>query len=96
MEQITIMENDRVGLLAEIAENLGSAGININSLCAECAEGKAVIMLTASDAVAARKLLANRYALSVAQVAAAENKIRFHPIAMAVQSAGGRAGGEAV
>jgi hypothetical protein len=49
MKQITVVMDDRVGLLADLSYLLGKAKINIDSISAEVQGGKAVINLVVSD-----------------------------------------------
>ncbi|MEM3422353.1 MAG: ACT domain-containing protein [Candidatus Bilamarchaeaceae archaeon] len=49
MKPITIVADDKVGLLADISYILGKAKINIESINVEVVGGKAVISLTLSD-----------------------------------------------
>jgi hypothetical protein len=44
-EEITIVADDRPGLLAEIGEALGRAGVNIETLSAFTHEGHGVVQL---------------------------------------------------
>ncbi|VVB57694.1 ACT domain protein [uncultured archaeon] len=92
MEQLTIVENDRLGLLADIAGILGQSRINIDMLHAEAADGKAIIMLAVSDGRKARELLASQFALSVEQVAEVKSPIRFHPVAVQARDGPARLG----
>lgn len=46
MKQISVVADDRPGLLAEIANMLGERGINIESLDAEGLEGHGVVVFT--------------------------------------------------
>jgi hypothetical protein len=46
MKQITIVCQERTGLVAEITAALGSAGINIETIDAEAAGGMGVVILT--------------------------------------------------
>jgi len=45
MKQITIVDHDRPGLLSDISELLGAAGVNIESIEAESVDATAVITL---------------------------------------------------
>lgn len=49
MKPITIVENDRVGLLADISYILGKNKINIETISVNVVGGKAVIVLTTSN-----------------------------------------------
>jgi len=49
MKPITIIADDKVGLLADISYVLGKAKINIESINVEVIGGKAIISLTLSD-----------------------------------------------
>lgn len=62
MKQITILVDDKVGLLADISFILGKAHINIESIDVNVAAGKAIINLTIKDEKRAKQLLeANHY-----------------------------------
>ncbi len=62
MKQITIVAEDKVGVLADITYILGTARINIESISVEVREGKAIINLTVKDERKAAQLLsANGY-----------------------------------
>jgi len=58
MKQLTIMVDDRVGLLADISYVLGAARINIESISVEVQGGKALINVTVKDDKRAEQLLA--------------------------------------
>jgi hypothetical protein len=49
MKQITIVADDKVGLLADISYVLGKAKINIESINVDVTGGKAIVSLTLSD-----------------------------------------------
>ncbi len=49
MKQITIVADDKVGLLADISYVLGKAKINIESISVDVVGGKAIISLALSD-----------------------------------------------
>lgn len=57
MKQITVVMNDRVGLLADLSYMLGKARININSISIDVQGGKAVINLLVSDEKKAAQIL---------------------------------------
>lgn len=57
MEQITIVVNDSVGVLADVSYLLGKAKINIESLTAASLSGKAIIVFFVKDGGKARKVL---------------------------------------
>ncbi len=62
MKQITILVDDKVGVLADISFILGKAHINIESIDVNVAGGKAVINLLVKDPERATSLLhANGY-----------------------------------
>ncbi|HIH18373.1 TPA: ACT domain-containing protein [Candidatus Micrarchaeota archaeon] len=62
MRQITIVADDKVGVLADISFILGKAKINIESLSAEVQGGKAMINISVKDEKKATRLLsANNY-----------------------------------
>lgn len=57
MKTITIVEQDRVGLLMDISYILGKERINIESISANAIGGKAIITLTVKDGNEAKKIL---------------------------------------
>ncbi len=57
MKTITIVEEDRVGLLMDISYILGKEKINIESITANSVGGKAIITLTVRDGNGAKKTL---------------------------------------
>lgn len=62
MKQITIMSQDKVGVLADISYILGKNRINIDAINAEVYGGQAIINLTVKDEKKAGRLLsANGY-----------------------------------
>jgi hypothetical protein len=62
MKQLTIVMDDRVGLLADLSYILGKAKVNIDSISAEIRGGKAVINVLVSDEAKALLVLkANNY-----------------------------------
>lgn len=50
MKTITIVADDKVGLLADISYVLAKSKINIESICVEVIAGKAVILMGLTDA----------------------------------------------
>jgi len=44
-KEVTVVATDRIGLLADVCELLGSEGIDINSISSETANGTAIIRL---------------------------------------------------
>ncbi len=69
MRQITIVGDDKVGLLADISYVLGKARINIEAISVEVYGGKAVLNLTVRDErKAARLLAANGYRILESEV----------------------------
>lgn len=58
LEEIIVTVDDRPGVLAEIGELLGDAGVNIETLCASSHDGRAVIHLVVDDGEDAAELLA--------------------------------------
>jgi len=60
MQQLTIITQDRPGLLAEIAEALAAAGINIEDLDAEAAGPTSAISIAVDHYDAAVRLLTAR------------------------------------
>ncbi len=57
MKTIRIVENDEVGIVADISHALGSAKININSIHVDVVAGKAIITIGISDAARGREVL---------------------------------------
>ncbi len=57
-KDLTIILEDRPGTLAEVAEVLGKAGINIEGACGFPSEGKGVLHVLVEDAAGARRALA--------------------------------------
>ncbi|MFH1224411.1 MAG: ACT domain-containing protein [Candidatus Diapherotrites archaeon] len=59
MKQLTILTDNRPGVLAEIAERLGNNGINMESISAETFADGAIIRMVTRDVAGAKKALAN-------------------------------------
>lgn len=59
MEQLTIVVDDKVGLLADISYILGKSKINIESLSVVSMEKKAILTFFVKDAARASALLAS-------------------------------------
>lgn len=57
MKQITIIADDRPGVMAQVSEALASAGINIDSFDAETIENSAIMILTVDQYDHALKIL---------------------------------------
>jgi len=57
MKSITIVEDDRVGLLADISYILGKAKVNIESISVDVIGNKALVRLMVKDAKAAKDIL---------------------------------------
>jgi len=57
MEQITVVVDDKVGVLADISYILGKAKINIESLLVASMSGKAILTFFVKDEAHATKLL---------------------------------------
>ena len=56
-KDLTIALEDRAGILAELGEALGGAGINIEGFCGYRSEGTGIVHLLVEDASAARGAL---------------------------------------
>jgi hypothetical protein len=56
-KDLTIALEDRPGILAELGEALGGAGVNIEGFCGYESEGKGILHLLVEDAPAARGAL---------------------------------------
>lgn len=57
MKTVTIISNDRVGLLADISYVLGKTGINIESLNVDVINERAVVTLEVRDPTKAKSIL---------------------------------------
>ena len=57
MKDLTVILEDRPGTLADMAEALGRAGVNIEGGCGFPSEGKGVAHVLVEDAAAARRAL---------------------------------------
>jgi len=57
VKQITILVDDKVGLLADISFILGKAKVNIESIDVSVAAGKAIVNLMVKDEKRAKQLL---------------------------------------
>ncbi|MFA6530775.1 MAG: ACT domain-containing protein [Candidatus Micrarchaeia archaeon] len=57
MKAITIVADDRIGLLADMSYILGKARINIESVSVDVVGGKAVVVLMVKDPKAAKEVL---------------------------------------
>jgi hypothetical protein len=57
MKDLTITLADRPGMLAELGEATGGAGINLQGMCAITGAGRAEVHLLVGDAAAAREAL---------------------------------------
>ena len=56
-KDLTIELEDRPGVLAELGEALGGAGVNIEGFCGYTSEGKGILHLLVDDAAVARGAL---------------------------------------
>ncbi len=59
MKQITIVADDKVGLLADLSYILAKAKINIESISVDVVAGKAIISLSLSDSKKGKEVLEN-------------------------------------
>jgi hypothetical protein len=57
MKEITVIAGNDVGSLAQVAETLGSVGVNIEAISAYGSEGRAVFRVITSDSATAVKAL---------------------------------------
>lgn len=57
LEEIIVTADDRPGVLAEIGELLGSADVNIETLCASTHNGQGVVHLVVDDGDEAAEVL---------------------------------------
>ena len=60
LEELIVIVDDRPGVLAEIGELLGDAGVNIETLCASTYDGVGIIHLVVDDGDDAGEALAAR------------------------------------
>ncbi|MEW6035539.1 MAG: hypothetical protein AB1529_02915 [Candidatus Micrarchaeota archaeon] len=72
MKEITVITSNDVGSLAQVAETLGSVGVNIEAISAYGLDGKAVFRIITSDVSTALKALSK---IPGAQVREAETII---------------------
>jgi hypothetical protein len=56
-KNLTIALEDRPGILAELGEALGGAGVNIEGFCGYASEGRGILHLLVEDPAAARGAL---------------------------------------
>jgi hypothetical protein len=56
-KDLTIALDDRPGILAELGEALGAAGVNIEGFCGYASGGRSILHLLFEDAAAARRAL---------------------------------------
>lgn len=69
MKQMTVVTDDKVGVLADISYILGKAKINIDSVVAVSMEGKAIVSLFLKDEKRAAELLkANGYRILESEI----------------------------
>jgi hypothetical protein len=59
MKQLTVVSEDKVGVIADISYILGKARVNIEAITAEVYEGKAVMNITVKDEKKAAQMLAS-------------------------------------
>jgi hypothetical protein len=57
MKEITVVAKDDLGTLAQVAETLGSVGVNIEAISAYGVEGKAIFRIITSDVATTLKAL---------------------------------------
>ncbi|MBD3390085.1 ACT domain-containing protein [Candidatus Micrarchaeota archaeon] len=57
MKELSIITDNRIGTLANVAEALGGVGINIEAIAAYEQGGRAVFRILTRDAISARKAL---------------------------------------
>jgi hypothetical protein len=57
-KDLTVTLEDRPGILAELGEALGGAGVNIEGFCGYASAGRGILHLLVEDAAAARSALA--------------------------------------
>ncbi len=57
MKEITVIANDRIGLLADVSEALAAKGINIHAISVEVISRSCIARIMVEDASAAKKVL---------------------------------------
>lgn len=57
MKSLTIVADDRIGLLADISYILGKAKVNIEAVSVDVVGGKAIVAITVKDIKTAREVL---------------------------------------
>ncbi len=57
MKEITVIAGNDVGSLAQVAETVGSVGVNIEAISAYGVDGKAVFRIITNDVATAMKVL---------------------------------------
>lgn len=67
MKEITIVAKDDLGTLAQVAETLGSVGVNIEAISAYGVEGKAVFRIITSDITTSLKALSKVPGITVSE-----------------------------
>ena len=78
MKTITIVADDKVGLLADVSYILGKAKVNIESISGDVVSDKSIIMLSLSDAPKGKEVLeASGY--KVAEVNSIVLKLKDEP-----------------
>jgi len=83
MKQISVIANNRSGLVAEITAVLAAQNININSLDAESVDDNAVVVLTVSEYDKAFRILQDIRDVSVVSEDAILIKLHDRPGALA-------------
>jgi hypothetical protein len=58
-KDLTVFLEDRPGMLAELGEATGKAGVNIEGICALTTDGRGVLHILVEDAAGARSALAD-------------------------------------
>lgn len=59
LEEITVVVDDRPGVLADVGELLGASGVNVQTLCASRHNGQGVIHFVVDDGEDAGEILAS-------------------------------------
>jgi len=79
MKEITVVAANDVGSLAQVAETLGSVGVNIEAISAYGQDGKAVFRIITSDVATATKALSRLTGVDVREADAIIYKMMNRP-----------------
>ena len=78
-KEITVVAKDRIGLLADVSEFLGRAGINIESISSDASNGTSITRLVTASASQARQVLEKAGGFKVVDANILVIKLRDRP-----------------